>query len=486
VAPLGAAGVLQAGLLLFFVNVVLLPGYKMQHPVSLLLSAVALAALGLAVWGTRILASRNPHLLSLFGGGLVVVGPVVVALSWPREPTPRTPTGSGPNVVVVVMDAVRRDYVGLHGSKLGATPDLDVALGRGRIFDAAYAGSGSTRPSVPFLLGHARGSHPNRWLPEALHRRGYVSACFSDNPILERGSSISLGFQFVGVSVTPMLRFGQRVFEGTFLGEHVLRWSILAHLWDDRRLVADALDWARRVRGPFFLYVHLMDAHQPYDHGALGGRSRIPWRLMTPVTGTRFSREEQDQIRDGYAGAVNAAQAAAAQLVAGVAALERPYIAVVTADHGESLGEGGRWGHAGLSRELVSVPLAVLGEGVAPGRVSRPVGHASILKTVLAAAGAPCQGCRGTDLRTSEGDDDVVGEYPPGEFFRVREGHRLVGNGSRVALYDIVADPLETRDVGPDRPEIVDRLLTGLIPSQGGAPTERDEVERLRALGYVQ
>jgi hypothetical protein len=486
VRPLLLPALVQALLLLFWVNVFLLPDVGLLHWRSILWSLAVLLPLGLALLGVGGLARRFPRALAALGGAGVVGCLLVLRPLWPVEPAQRPPRGDGPNIVVVVMDAVRRDHVGLHGSRLGATPDLDRLFGGGRIYDSAYSGSGWTRVSVPIILGSRQHSQNRPGMPTLLHPRGYASACFSDNPILERGSSVSRDFRFVGTSVSPALRFGQQVFEGSFVGQKALRWSVLAHLWDDDILVDDALAWARQTGGPFFLYVHLMDAHQPYDEGAIDGRPLLARKLMTPQPGQRFTAGEEADIRAHYAGGVRSAQAAGARLVSGVAALGRPYLAIVTADHGESLGEGQRWGHTGITREVVSVPLALLGAGVVPGRVTLPVGQTSLLRTVLAAAGVTCEECSGTDLRSSEGEAEVVGEYPPDQFYRVRDGHRLIVSGQQVSLYDLAADPLESRDVSAASADLVQALRLGLVPSAQDRFADSSDTERFRALGYVQ
>jgi choline-sulfatase len=164
----------------------------------------------------------------------------------------------------------------------------------------------------------------------------------------------------------------------------------------------------------------------------------------------------------------------------------RPWLAVVTADHGESLGEGGRWAHgSGLHPELLAVPLLLLGEGVQSGRVAAPVGHAAVMPTLLAAAGIPC--AEPFDLRRSAGMESVAGEFPPDLLFRISAGHKLVYHRRRgpLELYDLAADPLEQRNLLGQRPALAARLAEGLAGKPVAPHLSPGDMERFRALGYL-
>ncbi len=157
------------------------------------------------------------------------------------------------------------------------------------------------------------------------------------------------------------------------------------------------------------------------------------------------------------------------------------------ADHGESLGEEGRWFHGGsLAPELLAVPLLVLGEGVEPGRVWNAVGHASVRPTLLAAAGASVPDAV-ADLRSGNGMEIVEGALPPSLSYRITRGFKVVldrRDGSR-RLFSLRDDSREIRDLAAERPDLVANLATGLAaPGQGSKPCANSR-ERVRALGYV-
>ena len=155
----------------------------------------------------------------------------------------------------------------------------------------------------------------------------------------------------------------------------------------DDELVRRALDWAATQRGPFFLYVHLMDSHTPYRFPEIDGRRRPGRRIEFPVSFMRLTPDEADEIRARYEGGIRSTDAALGRLFEGLRQRHR-LLAVVTADHGENLGEAGLWFHGSEpTPERMAVPLLVMGGGSAAHRVSAPVGFEAIATALLAAAG---------------------------------------------------------------------------------------------------
>lgn len=484
-----ACGFVTFAELFVLVHVAVLPDVGILHPRGLAWTlAIAVVMAGVAFAGWRLFeALGRGRWFWLTGLGASVVCLALVAGAWPRRPALPDATGEGPNIVVVAMDAVRRDHVDAYGEVEGHTPEIQRLVPEARIFESAYAGSCWTRVSVPILLGNRRGGRPAEGLPARLNDVGYVSASFSDNPILEQGSDVPAGFHQIEGSLWDGFRFLQRVFDGTFIGQFVLRWPVLAHLWSDARLADAAIAWMQAAPRPFFLYVHFMDAHQPYDHAAIDGRSWRGRRVEDPKSGMGLSAEEIEDVKAFYAGGVRSTDRQVGRLVEALRALGEPYLVVITADHGESLGEGDRWGHVSLDQELIRVPLLLHGEGVSPGRVEGVVGHASVLPTVLAAAGLACPDCEGHDLRTSSGGGVVEGEYPPRFAYRIAEGFKVivdVETGER-RLFDLARDPAGERDIADAEPAVAVRLSQGLVGAQLAPHLSEDDEQRLRALGYL-
>jgi len=183
---------------------------------------------------------------------------------------------------------------------------------------------------------------------------------------------------------------------------------------------------------------------------------------------------------------------------------------VFVSDHGEGLGDHGLVGHISqLYDSLLRVPLIMTAPGVLPeGAVIRePVGIVDVLPTVVELMGMPP-----VDDRTGRSlvpliRQDAWSERPVfGATYRpeahtdrvavVAEGHKLIrswtGSGERDELYDLRSDPGELRDLAPSGhlelrslQSILDARLQAATAVVEEAELDEDEIESLRALGYV-
>jgi arylsulfatase A-like enzyme len=240
-------------------------------------------------------------------------------------------------------------------------------------------------------------------------------------------------------------------------------------------------------------------------------RPRVPFRrgLADWLTGVRDARFARAQ----YAGEVTYTDAQLGALRAELVRLgvaERTVL-LVTADHGELLGEHGVWfEHLGLYELSVRVPLVVWAPGrLAPARRTDAATGLDVAPTVLRLAGLPpAPAMRGRDLfGGAPSPPHVVAEAVRGDQLSVRDGRwkliRTVRDVSyapeleRVAgtaeLYDLAADPRELRDVAAaharERARLgaaLDAWLAGRSVAAPRAPAVTDKAEELRALGYVE
>ena len=203
-----------------------------------------------------------------------------------------------------------------------------------------------------------------------------------------------------------------------------------------------------------------------------------------------------------------------------LAALERLGVrdrtaVVITADHGESLGEGGRFLHGhSLLEELVRVPLiVVLPWDPRPRRIAEPVSLLDVAPTLLDLAGlAVPDTLRGRSMfreRNDPEDHPIAGarlEAAPGPhahasdwFLRDGPWKLRIDRSGGTHLFHIPSDRTESRDVAAERPvraAYLEALLRGITASPVGRPAanapdlgdaERGERDRaLRALGYVE
>jgi arylsulfatase A-like enzyme len=412
------------------------------------------------------------------GALTLMAGAVVVGATATHPGNDVARRGSGPDLVLVVLDSMRADRFSTVPPH-PATPELSRLAAAGRVYTSAWAASSWTVPSVARLLSLTAGADTPD-LPARLAARGYRTAAFTDNPHLSRSAPLMGGFDRVERSV-PRWR---SVVLGTALGELLER--LLPG--SDQRLATKAIAWAERQTGPFFLFAHLMDSHTPYRFPPLDGKRHSGRRIEFPLSDMPLTSEEADSIRARYDGGVRSADAQAGRLIAGVAARGRPFLAIVTSDHGESLGESRRWFHGKtLAPELLAVPLVLAGAGVEPGTADTPVGHATIAPTLLAAASARRDGGAGPDLRRDTAPMVVEGALPPRFAYRTDGRYKVLVDfqTGRRLLYDRLFDPAERRDIAGVEPSLVDALASGLAPPGAAHVSAPEHAERLRALGYI-
>ena len=481
IGPIATVAVFVSVHLLYFINVRLLPGENYRSMKSLgidLLVVAAVISLAVAVGRTSMAQAarvrwRTP---SSWSGAILLLAATGVLLGSGRGRTAALQRyGLGPNLLLVVLDSARSDRMGWQGNQSGVSRELDGFAARGRLFENTYAASSWTVPSVVRLLGWDAAA-PESGLASRLAARGYTTACFSDNPHMTSDASLLQGFDVVVRSVSQR----RHVFRSTVVGEVLERLDP----GNDRRLVDRAIAWAATAPQPFFIYVHLMDSHTPYRHAPLDGRPRGGRRIEYPMSGMSMTEEEMESVRARYDGGVRSASVQAARLLDAAAGWQRPFMAGVTADHGESLGEAGRWFHGGsLAPELLAIPLFLVGDGVVSGRVDGPVGHDAVRMTLLAAVGEIPAGSQ-DDLRSGQGSGLVLGTLPPNFTYRIAAGYKAVRDardGSRV-FFDLRSDPLESHPLlSPVTREKV-HDAGGVVPAL--PPSEVSE--RLRSLGYLR
>ncbi len=476
-----------------------------------------LPALAMAMTGTH-LAGRPSRLrfalrtlvIVVFGGALV---PLAVPVRRPPPPVPPPPSAGAPDVVLIVLDTVRRDHLSTYGHGRETSPALTALAARGARFDDARVNGVWSLPSHATLFtGEApstHGAHYEHWLldddlptlAEALAATGYETVCVTGNPLISRGLGTARGFRVVDES-----------WRSFWVQESLIAWRMLRPLWDRDRDKGGAAGvrflrrWLRRERDPerpLFLFVNVMDSHAPYTDVPPAyqrrflpeGVSRSQARRLVArvfvhhVFGRALELDDAqvETVTRSYDGAVAYADAVLGQILDALAGDggREDTLVIVLADHGELLGEHALWGHVhSLYDELLRVPLVMAWPGhVAPGTViDSPVDSLDVVATIQEAAGVPGDlrvGHAGADLLSPEPltPDPIVAEHfvpsmlPDGAdvtmsgdldelFVRRRcliagDLKYMVSSSGDERLFDLAADPGELVDVQPRRPDDV-------------------------------
>ena len=348
-----------------------------------------------------------------------------VACQPPEAGSPAEP----PNIVLVVIDTARADHFSGYGYHRETTPRIDELAADGVLFQEARSPAPWTLPAhASIFTGVPPGEHglnyeaydagpetrfidllgtgrrvrqPDQLLARRLTSRGYTALGFSNNPWVGARTGLDAGFDaFYEIAMqAAKLRFEvprwpDRWKTGTVADERAAGWSLA--------LLKKHFE-ERAVSEPYFLFFNFIDPHLPYsppevyrerfdgDPG-LALQMRNSGRLEQYLLAGARTLEPRLLV-DLYDGELAFVDSVVGHLLDWLRA-RGDYgeaLIVVTADHGEHLGEEGRYSHQfSMERALLGVPLVVKFPGNSPAGVvdpDRTVSTMDVYETVLAAAG---------------------------------------------------------------------------------------------------
>ena len=413
-----------------------------------------------------------------------------------------------PNIILITLDTTRADRMGFLGSRRGLTPHLDAVAKQGVVFGRAYAHVPLTTASHATILTgtYPQYNHVNDfgkplaedlpYLPDILHHHGYHTAAFVGSLILDPLDGLAPGFD--------------RGFDVYDAGFRLRRAQEDRYKTVERRadeVIGHALTWLRSTRKrPFFLWIHLYDAHDPYD--------------PPPPYAQRYASFPYD----GEIAYVDAAVGRLFTVLRNQGLYDGALIAIM-ADHGEAFGEHGEQTHGiFLYDETIHVPMLfkLPRERFAGERISKQTGLVDVTPTILKIAGletpSAVQGesllnlmqkqSRGgvAEKPASQAGNAIQDEQPvysetdyPHRAFgwsslrSLREGKYLFIKAPRRELYDQSDDPKELHNLADNRPAVTGTLATNLdkfhdstsAAPPGGQTVDAQQAQKLNALGYV-
>jgi arylsulfatase A-like enzyme len=439
----------------------------------------------------------------------------------PRMVAPDAGAPTRPNLILISLDTLRADHLGVYGYARQTSPFLDeFASDRGTVFESLTAASTHTGPShmslftslPPSTHGVTRGFGPvaagATTLAEVLRSAGYATAAMTENAALARSRGFGRGFD---------------VFVENSEGD---RMSTVGQV---ETVVSQAEQWldTHRVR-PFFLFLHTYQVHWPYtppdsyrtyfsDDG-----SDLPAGSPASLRAAHVVRKMTDYDRE-----IRYVDDALRDLDAWLAArdLLKDTIVFITSDHGEEFGEHGQVGHATLPfQTVVHIPLIVAGPGISPGRrVREPIAQVDFMPTMLDLAGVPTPPqAVGRSFAPSLMGEPEGGDTAKRPFFSeawatqshfeppalaVRVGSRKLirfrtPQREEFVYFDLAADPTEASREGAgtqeephqlralledyERHTQKQRAALGAPSSPEHQPPDPEHERMLRALGYLE
>jgi len=399
-----------------------------------------------------------------------------------------------PNVILITLDTVRADRMGFLGSKLGLTPQLDSLASQSVVFEHAYSQAPITPVShATILTGTFPQYHGIRnfgdrlppsvpFLPDILHAQGYHTGAFVGSIILDPKNGFASGFE--------------RGFDVYNAGFHRQKTGERREASMQRRgdvTLGFALEWIGQQKGgPFFLWFHLWDAHDPYNPPE-PFRSRFPGApynggiaYVDSIVGKLLDYLRSQGLYDNT-------------------------LIAVAADHGESLGEHGELTHSiFLYDSTIHVPLLVKfpGNRFVSQHVNATASLVDLAPTVLEALGqTPPPAMQGRSLLPLIGNPHpenrsslATGDHSERSFgwsalVSLRSGNQLYVRAPRPELYDLALDPGAKTNLYADKRASAVRLAVQLDSfvkriTEGAPQALQDNLdeksrEKLSALGYM-
>lgn len=417
-----------------------------------------------------------------------------------------------PSLVLVTIDTLRADRLGCYGYHRDTSPNMDAFAEQSILFENAYTTMATTLPAhasmmtgtypikhgvqanVAFLPRSLDDAGFLRTLAEMLSNQGYDTAAFVSAAPLKRHSGIDRGF-----AVFSQPAVWQRNCNKTT--EKALKW----------------LDG--RSEKPFFLWVHYFDPHWPYSppkkyRDRFQGISDTAEYLEK--IGVSDSRSQKIiEANNDYDAEILYTDAAVGRLFSRLRKLGAwdASTVVLTADHGEGLGQHDMMYHGEIYNEHLRVPLMIKLPGQTESRrVGRVTSLVDLLPILSASTRLPIMPA---DRRQFQGIDVLDPEQERDLAFseRVHRKSRNWGPGRKYAvtgadwkyayssesgdtLYDLRKDPHEIKNVIELFPEVANELRTALfdriqkhrsdLESKKAPVIDRETLDQLRSLGYIE
>ena len=439
------------------------------------------------------------------GGSHLVWGGIAVAalasvgvalwLGGPEREIGTTPSGAPLNIVLVTADTLRADKLGCYGNSHIKTPNIDRMAEEGVLFENATTVVPLTLPAHASIF---TGTYPmyhgvrdnggyyldakHVTLAESLKEKGYATGAFVAAFVLDSKWGVGQGFD--------------RYFDDFDLAKYE-RVSLDSVQRPGDEVLAEAFRWMEAAAaGPFFSWIHLYDAHTPYEP---------PEPYLTQYGTGPYQRY------DGEVAYVDALMGDLMEWLESKGLTESTAV-VFIGDHGESLGQHRETSHSFFIYDATThVPLILkIPSGKTRQRVSAQVSVIDLMPTLLDLVGGQIpqavQGNSLLDLANAKVDDSgslaysesyyPLNHYGWSELKSVRDGQFHYIAAPRPELFDLAKDPKQQNNLAPKRArtvseyqekleEMMERYSAEGIENQAPVTLDAETHAQLAALGYL-
>jgi arylsulfatase A-like enzyme len=439
------------------------------------------------------------------------------------------PAGNDPpNFIIFLVDKLRPDHLGVYGYGKNTSPQIDLLAKEGMVFDHAYAPSPWTLPSVMSLLsgllplehavamqkGRIGFLRPGNWMTSIFKKLGYATVCFFTHPFFRRKASNILDAFDESHDPSEIGRKGKRFSDFMYLDTlfpALERWLEANH------------------QKRFFLYVHVIDVHGPYNRERVLVEDEELFRFLKNknhafprmrngmyASSTSFPYAHKSIFYDGHIRCVDDYFSRLVHKV-GQLGIGGKTLVVLTSDHGDGFGEHGCWHHGrSVFENQIRIPLIFYSHRQIrenSGRVKGIVNTLDLLPTMLAMVGQYPGSLRKRAFMPliskhpaarsafSVSDGCLEREISDPDAYMEDTNFKLISDkrSGQQFLYDLKADPAEMRPTTPGKHD--SRFLKEMLGNLAGKremilkslekrrtqshSLETEEVEDLKTLGYL-
>ncbi|MFX0139447.1 MAG: sulfatase [Candidatus Hodarchaeota archaeon] len=417
-------------------------------------------------------------------------------------------TSNGKNLVLITVDCLRADHIHCMGYTKNITPTIDYLAKNGIIFTNAIANAPSTSYSIPsFLTSNLPPveENPKETIAGILKKHGYSTATFNPNPIFSTiggGRSSTKGFDIYDVMLSNKKRYclffeiflstTVKSFRNYFIKKGISHKKIYSLCDILLKLISNllftkhylyvptaeeinnkAVIWIKNQKGKFFVWLHYMDAHEPYNLEDYEEKKELPYLVAKyrylPNLLTKQERQKLTALYDLEIGYIDKAINNLLKELIDLNYFENSII-IVSADHGDAFGEHGTFGHGGkyspqLYDEVLHVPLIIYGLEKKGIKIDRQVQLLDLGPTIckLLKISTP-HNFLGRNLFNLS-NRGIIANCRSCIAYRT-DKYKLIINKSEGLgneLYDLKKDPKETINIYDQDKEITKKLETEMI-----------------------
>gem|GEM_PF-5910492 len=503
--------------------------YYLSSNTALIISAFIFTLLVFIIWGSK----RNRVWIRLFA--LMLLFSLILFIVPTRSNGSKgsngandSRTNTGPNVILLIVDAMRFDRLGCYHNDKGLTPTIDEIADNSLVYDNAYVHwptSGTSHSSMltarpVYDHGALNGMKLGReylTMAEILKEKGYATGGFVQNKLLSYKNNYDQGFDvFITDGVPKFAGANLRV-----LVNHLLPVVVYYHLCERDRFTDEAMSWMKEKHGgKFFLFLQYFHPHIPYTppeeyivnknyRGVIEGSLAQSRAIRNGEM--QVNPEDMEYMVELYEGEIKYAdeQIRLIKEYLEQAGLFDNTILLITADHGENLYEHERYFAHGneLYESTVHIPLVVSYPAgrLEPGRVKSVIRDVDFLPLVLELAEIHYDGLEHRPDLYRNPDLEILGITCNADqvlMYTIFGNHKYIVNVRTMQdeLYDLDTDRHELVNLCADNPEICqeyrelvlteikenkmisDYIAESCIDEEHDKETE----DLLRSLGYIQ